>query len=866
MNCPDLEEIERLVRGELEGVDAGSLSTHLESCAQCAGLAEEVRANESFQSDWQRVFSGPPLEGVDESRIPGYRLLREVHRGGQGVVYAANQESTHRQVAVKLLHQGAFATARQRRRFEREIDLAASLNHPNIVTVFDSGQTETGELYFAMELVDGCPLDEYLEDDELTDEQRLQLFVQICEAVHHAHQRGILHRDLKPGNILVDKDGRPRVVDFGLAKPLDISAVNGPFDTAPGMFIGTLAYSSPEQLQEDSDGADVRSDVYGLGVILFQILTGDLPYDVSGPLVSIALQIIEKDPARPSSIQSRIDAELDAIVAKALEKRPRDRYQSVVELGADVENHLFGEPVNARSSSAWYVLRKRFRRHRLGITAASLIFLSLIVATVVSGVFWRRSAADRDRAIQEQEHLREVRSFQLRMIAMASPYAEGHSVTVAELLDSAARDLAGEYQDQPVLRAELESTIADSYSGLRLLVEAERHYATAWELLRVQRGEHDPTTLDARLGMISARAETQPLEEVEVPLEEFVEVSREHLGAEHRVTQNAVTALARLRENQGRLTEAEELYALVLEVDQRRGPAAQEERITALQNLSACLLTQGRPEEAEPIVREMYEWCKENKGPEHSATLSAANVLGQTWYYLSRFEESEALLRRTLEARRRIFGDDSWVTCKTLNGLGLCLLDKGEIEEASEILQEAVTLGRAQLPPHNLELLRVQRSLGGAFWRLGRLGEALEILEQTHEALVEHHEFGHPDAIATQLGVGCVLQASHRFEEAAGVFEELLSRCPDTHPDHVNFLSQVKLYLGFCLIQAGSLEEAEALFLEALDELQAELGPAHGRTQIAVEALISLYENTGRSEEATRYRERAAKAAARADR
>ena len=690
----------------------------------------------------------------------------------------------------------------------------------------------------------------------------MELFTQICEAVHHAHQRGILHRDLKPGNILVDGDGHPRVVDFGLAKPLDVSAVDRSLETIPGMFVGTLAYSSPEQLEEDSEGADVRSDVYGLGVILFQILTGTLPYDVSGPLVSVALLILKSDPKRPSSLDPSLDIELDAIVAKALEKRPRDRYQSVAELGTDVESHLQGEPVLARSDSGWYVLRKRFRRHRLGITAAGLVFLSLIAATVVSGFFWHRSATDRDQAIQERNNLQEVRDFQLRMIATANPYADGHTVTVAELLDSAARDLAGEYEEQPVLRAELEMTVADSYAGLQLHAKAEKHYAAAWELFREQRGEHDPITLDARLGMATAMSATRPAEEAEAPLEKIIELCREQLGAEHDTTQNALTQLARVREIQGRLAEAEVIFRQVIDIDRRSGPADREELITALNNLGSCLLTQGRPDEAEPILREVFEWCEQHYKPEHSATLTSANVLGQTWFYLGRYEEAEELLRRTLEARRRIFGDDSWVTCTSLNALGICLLERDKVEEASKILQEAVTLGRAKLPPHNLELLRVERSLGGALWQLGLVEDALVVLDQAHATLVEHHGFDHPDAIATQLGVGCVLQANRRFEEAAGVFEEILAYCPDSHPDRVNFLVQVKLYCGYCLVQSSRLDEAEMLFLEALESTQEELGPANGRTQIAFEALISLYEATGRQDEADRYRELAAEAKA----
>jgi serine/threonine protein kinase/tetratricopeptide (TPR) repeat protein len=852
MSCPGHEELELLAQGALEEPRAGRLESHLERCPSCALALEEVRANLDFEADWHGAWAAPSEASTAGARIPGYTLLGELHRGGQGVVYRARQESTRRVVAVKLLHLGSFASARQRRRFEREVDLAASLDHPNVVTVYDSGRTEAGELFLAMELVDGLPLDEHLRAAAPDVRARLRLFARICEAVHHAHQRGILHRDLKPGNILVDARGEPRVVDFGLAKPLEVAAGERSAQTLPGEFVGTLAYAAPEQLRDDEREVDVRSDVYGLGVILFEALTGGLPYDVSGSLAAVVLRILEAEPARPSERVPGLDPELDAIVAKALEKRPEERYESVAALAADVRHHLAGEPVDARADSGWYVLRKRLRRHRVALAVAALVLAVLVTATVVSSVFWLRSTADRDVAIRERNHLREVRDFQSRMIAAANPYADGHTVTVAELLDSAARGLPGEYAGQPELRAELEAVVADSYAGLRMWGRSGAHYEKAWGLLCELRGERHASTLEARVGLLTARASELPGSGVASELRDLVELCADELGSGHPTTLAALTSLARLREDAGRLGEAETLYREVAARDEA-ARVDEHEHVAALQNLAGCLLAEGRAGEAEPILRDAYDWQAEHLGPEHPATLTAANVLGQTWMRLGRLEEAESLLRETLETRRRLFGEESWVACASRNALGLCLLARGGPEAAEPVLRDAVRYGRVALPPHHLELLRVQRSLAGALWELGRLEEAQALLEETSDALATHHGEEHPDALETRLGLGCVLQARHEFGDAAEVFEELLARCAEDEELAV-FTAEVRLYLGFSLSQLGLALEAEQCFRDGYEVLLEELGPEHPKTRAAREGLAGLFEQLGRFEEARRLR------------
>lgn len=402
-DCLGAAEIDSLLAGTLSPEQADRAQAHLAECEAChtelearraeAELFDEIRQacqpeTVSLQQDADALSEDASPEPLPQF-VEGYKILSEIHHGGQGVVYQAIQKATKRTVALKVLLEGPYAPARHRLRFEREIDLAASLRHPNIVTIYDSGVTRDGRRYLAMEYIHGRPLNLYLHEVKLDTEDVLRLFAKICAAISFAHQRGVIHRDLKPGNIQVDADGEPHILDFGLAKTAGTSLTDrGAPVTVTGEFMGTLAYASPEQTKGDPDQVDVRTDVYSLGVILYEMLTGAFPYAVIGELTDVLKNIVEVSPKKPSTVRAQIDGELDTIVLKALTKEKERRYQSADALGREVERLLQGEPIEARRDSVRYVLHKRFRRfvhkHRGASLLAAIIAATLLAEVVVT--------------------------------------------------------------------------------------------------------------------------------------------------------------------------------------------------------------------------------------------------------------------------------------------------------------------------------------------------------------------------------------------------------------------------------------------------------------------------------------------------
>ncbi len=451
-SCLGVVDIERVAAGESV---APEVVSHLASCESCRARVEEAKQEATFVSR-ARTLTRAALGPEGSPRIPGYQTLGVLSAGAQGVVYRARQESTSRTVAIKTLIAGDAATARQRIRAEREAEIAARLRHANIVTVFESRTLADGRIAVVMEFVDGVPLDAWKPPGASPAERRLamlRVFIDVCRAIHHAHLNGVIHRDLKPDNILVTADGRPVVLDFGIA------AAPGIRTTQTGEFAGTPAYASPEQVSGRPDDVDGLTDVYSLGVILYRLLCGAMPYELGGSLFDIARTISEAEPVPPRRHDPAIPADLEAIVLRALAKEKERRYQSAASFARDIERYLAGAPVEARSGSGWYLLRKAVlvNRNRLALAAAALLVLmaaGIAVAWSVNNAAAsaRRAAFEKDQARAESVRARAV----TELLRAALPNAELAKSDAAWLIGSGLGRLyyrleTGAFDDDPDL-------------------------------------------------------------------------------------------------------------------------------------------------------------------------------------------------------------------------------------------------------------------------------------------------------------------------------------------------------------------------------------------------------------------------------
>lgn len=772
-----------------------------------------------------------------EPRLIGdFRIVRLIGAGGMGVVYEAEQQHPKRPVALKVIRGDRYVDETAVRLFRREAQVLARLKHPAIAAIYESGRTDEGEHFFAMELVRGKTLDDWLSGRPPTDEStpaefdlRLRVFRKICEGVAYAHQRGVIHRDLKPSNILILHEQASgsghsggdtpdvKILDFGLARITDTDVAASTMVTDAGTVRGTLSYMSPEQIRGNPDEIDMRTDIYSLGMVLYQMLTGDLPYEITGkPMHEISRVICEEPPRSFVNAWkggSRPDRDIETIIFKALEKSTARRYQSVTSLEEDIDRFLGNQPILARPPSAIYQLRKMVQRHKAPFISAAIILLFLAGGLVALSIQARAIARERDRANQEAQNAMAVTEFLVRLFEVADPAeARNKDISARELLDRGTDQMNDELEQQPEIRAMLSSVLGRVYLNLGLYDQASPLLEEALELQGEMHGEETPEAAEATNNLALLYLHKGDYEEAEARFREALALQR-RLHGDHS--------------------------SLVVE---------------NLNHMATLYLHQGKFEEAVPLVEEALATHREITGGHDETTTILVNNLAYCATKLGHNDEAERLNRETLMLRREVLGDDHPFIAQSLNNLGQSLAARGEYQEAEELIREAVALNRKIYGANHPELNATMSSLASVLRDSGQLVEAEQVMLQVLDA--DRATFGedHPFIADDLRKIASVQERMGKLDAAEKHYREAIEIQRKTFAEDSWQIATTNSLLGGCLAKQGDSEQAEPLLIPSYEIIANTFGEDHPRSKAVRGRIVTFYEAWGRPEEAARYR------------
>ena len=787
----------------------------------------------------------PPLP----ERIGKYRILSRLGQGGMGTVFEAQQDNPRRTVALKVVHAGVL-TDQMRRRFELEAQVLGHLHHPCIAQIYEAGMHEVAgaaQPFFAMERIQGVPLHEYLEQANPTTEERLELLARICDGIQHAHQRGVIHRDLKPANILIEADGSPKILDFGLARATDSDIQTATMHTDLGQIMGTIPYMSPEQAAGDPEALDFRTDIYSLGVVAYRVVSGLMPYDAHGAQVIENLRVVREEEAAPlSSVDKHLRGDVETIIGKALEKDPARRYASAAEFAADIRRYLSDEPITARPPSALYQLSKFTRRNRGLVIGGVAVLLALVAGLVGTSMGFVRASSEAETASRTAVFFKSM----LRGVDPA--VAQGRDTTLFKvLLDDTAERLDVELADQPRIEATLRDTMAAAYFSIGEFEDALVQGRRAFELFEREYGPRDPDTITAHRSLGAYLMRFGELDAAERILSENLERAIEAYGSEHRETYFTRCELAILALELEDGDRAAELFAQVLEFRRAELGGDHADTLIAQNGLGLAQLKQRRYEEGERNLREVLEQRRRVSDPTDPETIKAVGNLGGAFSTQERYAEAEALFREALADTRRVLGPDHPGTLVLVENLVQVLRNTNQYEEALELQEHVLSLQRRRLGPDDPRTLGSESMLATVYLLGQRFAEAEPLARHAYEGYVANYGEEHIESLNAMDELLRCLTALGRADEAeafrARALELHRKVLGGEHPDTLLLMHNQ----GVNLVNQLEYEAAEALLVTTLEARRRVLGSEGPETLRTVFAMSILYQRRGRTAEAT---------------
>jgi serine/threonine protein kinase/tetratricopeptide (TPR) repeat protein len=879
----DVPEAEREAR--LDELCAGDAAIRAEVVSLLAHDRESLGALATGAA-WL-VAPTLPIETGDAVAAPTsigpYTIKGVLGQGGMGTVYRAEQtRPIRREVALKLIRRDQD-TSGIVARFAAERQTLALLDHPHIAKVLDAGAAD-GRPYVVLELVDGVPLLRYCDEHRLSTEARLGLFLAVCQGVQHAHQRGIIHRDLKPSNVLVrtvDGVPVPKIIDFGIAKAIGDRREAALLVTQVGQVIGTPEYMSPEQAGVLEAGVDTRTDVYSLGVMLYEVLTGHRPYEFKRySAIEIQRVLRDTEPVRPSTIvtrsptggggETRVDpasvsaarrttpdrlrrrlaGDLDNIVLRAMAREPDERYGSVEQLASDLRRHVEGRPVSARPATWRYRAQKFVRRHRVGVASAAAIAVLLVAAAVALVVQASRIAEERDRAQREAETAKQVSEYITGLFQGFNPWdPEAHVELAAarRILDRAAVRVRLELDRQPALQASLLHSIGTAYRGLGDYGTAAGLLEDALAMRRRDLGPRHPdvaATLSELGWVLWEQDDFEPAQRHAV---EALALRRELLDQAPLDVADSLNLLGHVRIDLGRWDGGEAPAREAVALYERLLGAEHGDLVDPLIYLTTVLIERGEFDAGEATARRALDIATKVFGERHPWTLTALGNIAWVARMRGDYESAETIYTQILEVARKVAAGHPRVAFVMLS-LGRVLNDKGEHGAAIPILREGLSAYQARSSPNRRHEALVMRELALSLDRVGRDEEAEPLYLEAIEVFRRHWPNGHLDLMGALQWYAVLLVDRGEHARAEALLRESLSMGRRVAPEGDRYVAEVALSLGDLLVRRRQFEEAERLVVEAERQLGEWGGPSHPRRQFAVGQVAALYRAWNRRE------------------